>query len=76
MSDFRKNYIYKTEEEKQVKVNMEKNDDGTVKATVTTTTTINGEEATVDEQVFEGTVAEVKTQIKALKDVDVKIEKN
>jgi K(+)-stimulated pyrophosphate-energized sodium pump len=60
---------------KQVKVNMEKNDDGTVKATVITTTTINGEEATVDEQVFEGTEEEVKSKIDALKDVEVNIEK-
>ena len=65
----------KPEVEKQVKVNMEKNDDGTVKATVTTTTTINGEKATVDEQVFEGTEEEVKSKIDALKDVEVNIEK-
>ena len=51
------------------------NDDGTAKAVVTTTMTENGKESST-EQVFEGTVAEVKTQIKALKDVDIKIEKN
>ena len=56
-------------------VKMDANDDGTAKAVVTTTMTENGKE-TSTEQVFEGTEAEVKTQIKALKDVDVKIEKN
>ena len=65
----------KPEVEKQVKVNMEKNDDGTVIATVTTTTTIDGEEATIDEQVFEGTEEEVKSKLDALEDVEVKSEK-
>jgi K(+)-stimulated pyrophosphate-energized sodium pump len=60
--------------EKEVKVNMEKNDDGSVKATVTTTTTTDGESST-EEKVFEGTEEEVKAQIEALKDVDVKSEK-
>ncbi len=60
--------------EKEVKVNLQKNDDGTVKAIVTTTTTSDGEE-TVDEQVFEGTEEEVKAKINALEDVEVNIEK-
>ncbi|MDG2330070.1 MAG: sodium-translocating pyrophosphatase [Flavobacteriales bacterium] len=61
--------------EKEITVKMDANDDGTTKAVVTTTMTENGIE-TFTEQVFEGTEAEVKTQIKALKDVDIKIEKN
>jgi K(+)-stimulated pyrophosphate-energized sodium pump len=61
------------EVKKEVKVNMEKNDDGTVKATVTTTTSLNGEEATVDEQVFEGTEEEVKAKINALENVEVDV---
>ncbi len=60
--------------EKQVKVNLEKNDDGTVKATVTTTTTPDGEETVVN-QVFEGTEEEVKAKINALEDVEVNINK-
>ena len=58
---------------KEVKVNMEKNDDGTVKAIVTTTTTENGE-VTTEDKIFEGTEEEVKAKLDALKDVDVKME--
>ena len=47
---------------KEVKVNIEKNDDGTAKATVTTTTTENGEESTKNE-VFAGTMDEVKAKV-------------
>jgi K(+)-stimulated pyrophosphate-energized sodium pump len=58
---------------KEVKVNMESNDDGTVKATVTTVITKDGE-TTTEDKVFEGTEAEVKAQLEALKDVEVKME--
>jgi K(+)-stimulated pyrophosphate-energized sodium pump len=58
---------------KEVKVNMESNDDGTVKATVTTVITKDGE-TTTEDKVFEGTEAEVKAQLDALKDVEVKME--
>ena len=47
---------------KIVKVNIDKNDDGTAKATITTTTTENGQEVTEDE-IFEGTLEEVKEQL-------------
>jgi len=60
------------EVKKEVRVNMEKNQDGTVKATVTTTMIENGEETTTEE-VFEGTEEEVKAQIESLEEVDVKI---
>ena len=50
--------------EKQIKVNIQKNEDGTAKATVTTTTQENGE-TIVKEEVFEGTLEEVKAQIDA-----------
>jgi len=58
---------------KEVKVNMEKNDDGTVKAIVTTITTKGGE-VTTEDVVFEGTEEEVKAKLDALGDVDVKME--
>ncbi len=57
---------------KEVKVNMEKNDDGTVKATVTTITTKDGE-TTTEDKIFEGTEEVVKAQIDALE--NVKLEK-
>ena len=47
---------------KIVKVDIKKNDDGTAKATITTTTTENGKEVTKDE-VIEGTLEEVKAKI-------------
>jgi K(+)-stimulated pyrophosphate-energized sodium pump len=58
---------------KEVKVEMTKNDDGTVKAIVTTTTTENGESVTTD-QTFEGTEDEVNAKLDALKDVEVNVE--
>jgi len=58
---------------KEVKVNMESNDNGTVKATVTTSITKDGE-TTTEDKVYEGTEAEVKAQLEALKDVEVKME--
>ena len=58
---------------KEVKVEMNSNEDGTFKAVVTTTTTENGE-ASTDYQVFEGTEAEVKAKVEALKGVEVKVE--
>ena len=61
--------------EKEIIVKMDANDDGITKAVVKTIMTENGKEIST-EQVFEGTEAEVKAQIKALKDVDIKIEKN
>ncbi|MBT8393551.1 MAG: sodium-translocating pyrophosphatase, partial [Bacteroidia bacterium] len=63
---------------KEVKVNIEKNDDGTAKAVITTTTTENGEE-TVKEEVFEGTMEEVEAKLEAYKgegdDVKIKTKK-
>lgn len=61
------------EAEKIVKVNIEKNDDGTAKATVTTTTTKDGE-TTTEDKVYEGTLEEVKAQLDALEDVETKVE--
>ena len=58
---------------KEVKVEMTKNDDGTVKANVVTTITKNGQSVT-DEQIFEGTEDEVKIQLESLKDIKVKLE--
>ena len=45
-------------------MNIDKNDDGTAKATVTTTTTENGKEVTKDE-IFEGTLEEVEKKLNA-----------
>lgn len=50
---------------KEVKVNMTKNDDGTVKAVVTTVTTSNGE-TSISYDTFEGTETEVKASVEAL----------
>ena len=59
---------------KEIKVEMEKNDDGTVKATVTTTTMENGEESTTTE-IIEGSEEEVKAKIEAMKDTEGKMGK-
>jgi len=64
--------MFTEEAEKIVKVNLEKKDDGTAKATVTTTTTKDGE-TTTEDKVYEGTLEEVKAQLDALEDVDVKV---
>jgi len=66
----------KIEVSKEVKVNMTSNDDGTAKAIVTTVTTENGTETT-DEQTIEGTEAEVKAKLEALKEdgTDVNVKK-
>ncbi len=59
---------------KEVKVKMTSNDDGTVKAVVTTVTTKDGESST-NYETFEGTEDEVKAKIEALNESsdDVKI---
>ena len=61
---------------KEVKVEMTKSDDGTVKATVTTTISENGEVLT-DVKIIEGTEEEVKAELSIYKsrDVNVKVEK-
>ncbi|WP_412983801.1 sodium-translocating pyrophosphatase [Pontimicrobium sp. IMCC45349] len=59
---------------KEVSVDMSKNDDGTVKATVITTTTENGVEA-IKEDVFEGTQEEVDALLEKMEDVEVNVEK-
>jgi K(+)-stimulated pyrophosphate-energized sodium pump len=56
---------------KEVKVEMTKNEDGTVEAVVITTTTKDGE-VIVEEKIFKGTEEEVKAKIDALEDVEVK----
>jgi len=70
---YAENASEKTETSKEVKVEMNSNEDGTYKAIVTTTTTEYGE-AKTDYQVFEGTEAEVKAKVEALKDVEVNVE--
>jgi K(+)-stimulated pyrophosphate-energized sodium pump len=55
--------------DKTVEVKMIKNDDGTVKATVSTTTTQDGKEV-LTERVFEGEEADVKAKIEALTKTD------
>lgn len=65
--------------EKRVEVKMTKNEDGTTKANVVTTTVANGGEEVVEEKVFEGTEEEVKTQLDKMnetsEDVEVKVKK-
>ena len=64
--------------QKEVRVEMKKNDDGTVNATVKTTTTENGEKS-VTEEVFAGTEEEVMAKVEAYKgdasDVNIKVKK-
>ncbi len=57
---------------REVQVLMNTNEDGSVKATVTTTSTDNGT-VTTDEKVFEGTAEEVKAEIQNLKDVKAEV---
>ncbi|HKK11431.1 MAG TPA: hypothetical protein VJ945_01265, partial [Flavobacteriaceae bacterium] len=71
MSDV--NAVENTKVSKEVKVNMNENENGTYTALVTTTTTENGE-AVTKEQTFEGTKAEDKAKVEALKDVNAKVE--
>jgi len=61
------------ENTKEVIIEMTKNEDGTVKASVITTITKNGQ-SVADEQIFEGTEDEVKIQLESLKDIKVKLE--
>ena len=58
---------------KEVQVMMSTNEDGSVKAIVTTTSTMENGTITTEEKVFEGTDAEVKAEIKNLKDVKVEV---
>ncbi|MRX65830.1 sodium-translocating pyrophosphatase [Maribacter luteus] len=63
---------------KEVRVEMKKNDDGTVNATVTTAETLNGEK-TVSKEVFTGSEEDVKAKIEAYKgadsDISIKVKK-
>ncbi len=65
------------EVQKQVQVELTTNDDGTVKAIVTTSSTVNGE-TTKEEKVFEGTEAEVQKALDDLKKdgVEINVEKH
>jgi K(+)-stimulated pyrophosphate-energized sodium pump len=58
---------------KEVQVIMSTNEDGSVKAIVTTTATTENGTISTEEKVFEGTDAEVKAEIKNLKDVKVEV---
>jgi K(+)-stimulated pyrophosphate-energized sodium pump len=57
---------------KEVKVDIQENEDGTSKAIITTTTTENGESKT-EEKVVEGTLEEIKEKIKTMENMDVEI---
>ena len=61
------------ESKKIVKVNINKNDDGTAKAVVTTTSTDKDGKETTKEEVFEGTLEEVKKKINAFENMGEKI---
>ena len=64
--------------QKEVRVEMKKGDDGVVNATVTTTTTENGEQSVTEEK-FTGTEEEVKAKVEANKgsasDVKINVKK-
>ena len=55
--------------QKEVMVDMAKNEDGTVTATITTTMTENGEEV-MEEKVISGTMEEVKAEIEAMNQME------
>mgnify|MGYP002637055250 CR=1 FL=1 len=59
---------------KEVIVEKSINEDGTVKAIITTTTTKNGE-ITTEDNIFEGTEEEVKAELENLKGVEVEVKK-
>ncbi|MDG4715839.1 sodium-translocating pyrophosphatase [Winogradskyella marincola] len=60
--------------EKRVEVKMTKNEDGTTKANVVTTTVTNGGEEVVEEKVFEGTEEEVKAQLDKMNETSEEVE--
>lgn len=66
------------EVQKEVRVEMERNNEGAVNATVITTETLNGEK-TVSKEVFTGSEEEVKAKIEAYKgadsDISIKVKK-
>ncbi len=70
--------IVAQEVQKEVRVEMNKNDDGTANATVTTAETLNGEK-TVSKEVFTGNEEDVKAKIEAYKgadsDIRIKVKK-
>ncbi len=70
-----KTTVIKNDISKIVKVEISKNDDGTAKAIITTTTTENGKEVT-KEEVIEGTLEEVKKKIKTFENSREKININ
>ena len=61
------------EVKKIVKVNINKNDDGTAKAIVTTTSTDKDGKEVTKEEIFEGTLEEVKKKINAFENMGEKI---
>ncbi|RMB56653.1 sodium-translocating pyrophosphatase [Dokdonia sinensis] len=65
----------KAEISKEIRVEMNATDDNQATAVVTTVTTKNGE-STTDEKVITGTTEEVEAQVNAMKNVEVKVEKN
>jgi K(+)-stimulated pyrophosphate-energized sodium pump len=65
---------FSKEVEKYVDVKIETNDNGSAVGTMTTTTIENGEKV-VSEQVFKGSLEEVKAEIEARKNAKVKVEK-
>jgi len=64
--------IVNQEVQKQVQVEMTTNDDGTVKATVITTSTVNGE-TTKEEKVFEGSKEDVQKDLDNLKKDNIQV---
>jgi K(+)-stimulated pyrophosphate-energized sodium pump len=64
--------IVNQEVQKQVQVEMTTNEDGTVKATIITTSTVNGE-TTKEEKVFEGTKEDVQKDLDNLKKDNIQV---
>ncbi|SDW41485.1 K(+)-stimulated pyrophosphate-energized sodium pump [Lutibacter oricola] len=66
--------IVAQEIQKNIEVKLEKQEDASYKAIVTTTTSENGE-TLIEENIFTGSEEEVKAQVEALKNVEVKVKK-
>ena len=64
--------LHESHQGNEVQIQMTLNDDGTAKATVISTKTVDGQTST-DEKVFEGTPEEVKAAVEAYKKDNAKV---
>ncbi len=72
MESSKEGMSHATQEANEVQIQVTLNEDGTAKATVTSTKTVDGE-TTIEEQLFEGSPEEVKEAVEAYKKVNAKV---